>query len=140
MPDVALQELAEAGPTIYLLRENDVSDVTLLQLIELGLTSVEQIMAAHNDGLNEVGIKKGPRMQILKTQCPLKLKFEDTEVKDVLEQFYLGKYRARCAEEQIDIKAFRNFEDEPDAALEKEMGIQAEDIEAFRKAVRSVEN
>ena len=136
----AAETLAEAGPTIRLLRENRVSDAALLQLVEMGLTSLEQIMAAHDDGLHKLGIKLGPRMRILKILSPLLLKFEDEEVKDVLEGFSLGKYRARCAEEQIDVEALGFFAEEPDEALAKDLGVKPEDFEAFSAAVRSIGN
>jgi len=138
-PKVA-KTLAEAGQTIRLLRENRVSDVALLQLVEKGLTSLEHIMAAHKDGLSKLGIKVGPRVHIVKILSPLTLESEDEEVKDVLERFSLGKYRARCAEEQINIEALRCFEDEPNAVLEVDLGVQPEDLEAFRAAARSVHN
>ena len=134
-PEVA-KTLAEAGPIINLLRENGVSDEMLLQLVELSLTSMEQIMSAHDDGLKKVGIKLGPRMRILKILSPLLLKFEDEKVKDVLERFRLGKYRARCAEEQIDIEALSFFAEEPDEALAKDLGVKPEDFEAFRATGR----
>lgn len=137
---VKAKALANAGPTIRLLREKKVADATLLQLVNLGLTSIEQIMAAHDDGLSKFGIKKGPRMRILKVLSPLLLKFEDEAVRDLLERSRLGKYRARCAEEQIDIEALSYFADEPDTVLEKDLGVRAEDIEAFRSVIRCIEN
>jgi len=97
---------------------------------------MEQIMSAHDDGLKKVGIKLGPRMRILKILSPLLLKFEDEKVKDVLERFRLGKYRARCAEEQIDIEALSFFAEEPDEALAKDLGVKPEDFEAFRATGR----
>jgi hypothetical protein len=133
-PELA-KALIEAGPTIGLLRDGGVSDATLQQLVEANLTSLEQIMAAHDDGLNNLGIKKGPRIRILRILSPLTLESEDEGVKELFERFRLGKYRARCADEQIDIEALTFFAEEPDEALAKDLGVKPEDFQAFREAI-----
>jgi hypothetical protein len=138
-PEVA-KALVDAGPTIELLREGGVSDSTLLQLVAVGLTTLAQVMAAHDDGLSALGIKKGPRVRILKILSPLTLEFEDEGVKALLERFHLGQYRARCADEQIDVEALCFFAEEPDSALAKDLGVKAEDFEAFREAIRNAGN
>ena len=46
----------------------------------------------------------------------------------------LGKYRAKCAEEQIDLDSLCLFGDESDDSLENDIGISTEDIPAFRTA------
>ena len=54
----------------------------------------------------------------------------------ILEQFKLGRYRARCIEEQVDAECFGYFSDAPDAALRADLGVRDEDIPAFREAAR----
>jgi hypothetical protein len=54
----------------------------------------------------------------------------------LLEQHKLGKYRARCVEEQVDREALGYFADDSDDALQVELGVEVQDIPTFREAVR----
>ena len=49
----------------------------------------------------------------------------------------MGKYRARLAEEQVDIEALSLFEDESDSSLQSELGVNGEDLSSFREAIKA---
>ncbi len=51
-----------------------------------------------------------------------------------LEEFKLGHYRTKCAEENIDIDSLGLFQDETDESLQCDLGIEQMDIAAFRAA------
>jgi hypothetical protein len=120
-----------------MLRSEGVAEATLEILVANGLTTPLAIMQAYDAGLSDLGIKKGPRVKILKNVKAALLPDEDEAVRDLLEdeRFQLGKYRARCAEEQIDLEALGFFADETDAVVVRDLGVDAEDLATFRQAV-----
>ena len=88
-------------------------------------------MRAHDERLADIGVKKGPRILILKHLSSILLPGEDEQVKNLLELSKMGKYRANFAEEQIDIIALRCFKEQNDEVIKNELGIKESDMPLF---------
>jgi hypothetical protein len=55
----------------------------------------------------------------------------------LLETFGLGQYRARCAEEDIDLRALGLCAHETHADLARDLGVAAQDADAFRQVAET---
>ena len=133
--DLSDQLQAAGGSLFELFRRHGIADNALDVLSEHKLDSPSAILCAHDEALAALGIKKGSRMKILKIVSVATLVGEDDDVKSILENHHLGKYRQCCAEEMIDLEALSIFLTEPDEDI-VELGVHPEDVPMFRLAAQ----
>ena len=130
---------APATEALALLRARGVSEAALALLAAHRMVTPEAIMAAHLDGLAEIGLEPGPeRARVVQAMSALRLADEDERVLLLLEERGLGKYRARLAADQFDVEALRFFLDQEDRVLKADLGLADQDLPAFRMLLRAL--
>jgi len=135
------QEQYQDHALLELLRSSDgVTKQVVELLVAHGLTNQAALMRAHDHGLSELGMKKGPRLRVLKTVSAMLLAGEDAQVMGLMEKFHLGRYRAFLAQEMIDHEALGLFSEEPDEVLLQDLGILLKDVASFRDAATIARN